>query len=87
MDRDARMLALESSFQRLDTLSRDGSVEDSDKLARLEEQKRKILEAIAKERGEWGAKGNSGDEETHGIDDMLARMAGGNVTPIRSRAV
>lgn len=87
MDREARMIALEDAFQRLDTLTRSGEIEDSDRLLRLEEQKRKILEAIAKERGEWGAK-QQGEKDDHeqGLDDLLSRMVG-NVTPIRSRAV
>lgn len=80
MDRDARMVALEETFKRLDAMSHE--IEDSDKLTRLEEQKRKTLEAIAKERGEWGVKGAKADDEQRAVDDVIARMAG-NVTPIR----
>ncbi|MDE2104987.1 MAG: hypothetical protein KGL39_47555 [Patescibacteria group bacterium] len=74
MDREARMLALEATFARLDQLTRNSGVDDPDKLVRLEEQKRKTLEAIAKERGEWLSK-EQFNQTKPAVDDLMARMA------------
>ncbi len=88
LGREERMAGLERTYERLDALSKSEEIEDTDKLIRIEEQKRKTLEAIAKERGEWGVKNAPGDDAQHGVDVILERMArsAGNVTPIRQVA-
>lgn len=62
MDRAKRIEALEDSYARLERAARGVPPEDITGLTRVEEQKRRILEAIAKERGEFGKSPEDNDE-------------------------
>lgn len=72
MARTQRLHALEDSFIRLDELSKSEGLTSVD-VVRLEDQKRKTLEAIARERGEWGIKDDAEDEERKRANQELAK--------------
>lgn len=70
LDRESRLAHLEEDVLRLDHLLRDA---DADLSIKLIEQKRKCLQAIAEERGEWRSKDeNRASDEVR--DLILGRM-------------
>lgn len=73
MGREQRLHSLEETYNRLEKMA--FVEENSDKLIRLEEQKRKTLEHIAKERGEWGKGEMPADRNDAAVSAMQATMA------------
>ncbi len=73
MDRAKRIEALEDSYTRLEKAARGVPPEDIVNLTRIEEQKRKVLESISKERGEFGKgpEDNASNEANMRLHEIL----------------
>lgn len=81
MDRSARLRALEESFKRLEELA--AKEKDAGTLVRLEEQKQKTLDRIARERGEYNKVTDDGPDEAARANAALRDMFGAHFVNAR----
>lgn len=76
-DRQSRLRILEASLERLEAAAQalgENEKFDPGDLVRLEEQKRKTLESIAKERGEFGTKPSADSDEVAEMNRQLRSL-------------